>query len=331
MPHSTAPAGSRGPIVNLPRRDWLKRGALALGTALTGLDARRYVSGQQDDAGTAPRRAIDAHVHVWTSDLDRYPLAAGFTRESMRPASFTPEELFAHARPAGVGRVVLIQMSYYGFDNRYMLDAIRDHAGVFAGVAVIDEHAAGVGETMRKLKQQGVRGFRIHPGTEAVDRWLFHPNMTALWRLAASEQLAMCALVNPEALEPLDAMCQKHPRTPLVIDHFARIGIDGTIRDADVQKLCRLARHPLVHVKVSAFYALGKKKPPYSDLGPMIKRLLGAFGRERLMWASDCPFQIENGHTYADSIELVRSRLDFLTPDDRRWLLEKTAEKVYFH
>jgi hypothetical protein len=48
------------------------------------------------------------------------------------------------------------------------------------------------------------------------------------------------------------------------------------------------------------------------------------------MWATDCPFQVQNGHTYRDSIELVRSRLGFLSSDDRAWLLRKTAERVFF-
>jgi len=70
-------------------------------------------------------------------------------------------------------------------------------------------------------------------------------------------------------------------------------------------------------VKISAYYALGKKKPPYLELGPMIKRLLESFGRERLMWASDSPYQIEPPNTYGDSIALIRDRLDFLTAEDR--------------
>jgi predicted TIM-barrel fold metal-dependent hydrolase len=154
--------------------------------------------------------------------------------------------------------------------------------------------------------------------------------MAAMWSLGAEERLAMCALVNPEALVPLEAMCQKFPNTPVVIDHFARIGVDGTVRASDVDNLCRLARHPLVYVKISAFYALGKKTSPYTDLGPMIRRLRDSFGAERLMWATDCPYQVQMGHTYRDSIELVRSRLDFLTPADRQWMLSKTAERVFF-
>jgi predicted TIM-barrel fold metal-dependent hydrolase len=248
----------------------------------------------------------------------------------MQPPSFTPDQLLAEARPAGVSRVVLIQMNFYEFDNRYMLDAIRDFPGVFSGVATIDEQAVGLRDTMRKLKGQGVRGFRIHPGKLPVEGWLFNPAMESFWKLGADENLAMCALVNPEALEHIDRMCVRYPKTPVVIDHFARIGIDGTVRDADVERLCRLARHPQSFVKVSAYYALGKKQAPYTDLGPMIKRLLAAFGRERLMWATDCPYQVQGGHTYRDSIELIRGRLDFLTSLDKQWLLEKTAQRVFF-
>src|SRR5829696_7697805 len=81
---------------------------------------------------------IDAHVHVWTPDTEHYPLAEGFKKESMKPASFTPEELFAHCKPEGVSRIVLIQMSFYKYDNRYMLDMIAKHKGTFSGVAIVD-------------------------------------------------------------------------------------------------------------------------------------------------------------------------------------------------
>ena len=80
---------------------------------------------------------IDAHVHVWTQDTDKYPLASGFKKIDMKPAIFTPDQLFAHCKPEGVTRIVLIQMSYYKTDNRYMLDMMAAHPGVFSGVAFI--------------------------------------------------------------------------------------------------------------------------------------------------------------------------------------------------
>lgn len=107
---------------------------------------------------------IDAHVHVWTPDVEKYPLARGYAASDMRPPSFTPQQLFAHCRPEGVKRVVLIQMSYYQFDNSYMLDVMRSHPGVFSGVAIVDHTAPDVAATMADLVKQGVRGFRINAG-----------------------------------------------------------------------------------------------------------------------------------------------------------------------
>ena len=107
---------------------------------------------------------IDAHVHVWTPDVEKYPLARGFAVSDMQPPSFTPEQLFAHCKPEGVSRIVLIQMSYYQTDNRYMLDMMHAHPGVFSGVAIVDENAEGLAATMRGLVKQGVRGFRISAG-----------------------------------------------------------------------------------------------------------------------------------------------------------------------
>src|SRR3954471_860426 len=95
---------------------------------------------------------IDAHCHIWTPDVAQYPLGEGWKPEDMNPRSFTAEELLAICRPAGVGRVNLIQMSFYnprpgvetsiqngnGFDNRYMLDMIKLYPDRFVGTAIVD-------------------------------------------------------------------------------------------------------------------------------------------------------------------------------------------------
>lgn len=265
---------------------------------------------------------IDAHSHVWSADARRYPRIRPLLERE--PASFTPQELFRHAKPCGVTRVVLIQISFYGTDNSYMLDAIARQPDVFSGVAIVTD--AG---RMAEMARRGVRGFRITPGNQPRT-WLDTPAMDAMWRRGAEQRLAMCPLVSPDALPSIDAMCRKHPETPVVIDHLARVGADGTIRDADVRQLCALARHRRVHVKVSAFYTLGKRQFPYLDMAGMLRRIFDAFGPERLMWGSDSPFQVRNGHTYAGSLDLVRERLEFLSSADRRWILRKSAEQVFF-
>ena len=285
------------------------------------------LSGCQNENSNA---YVDAHVHVWTPDTEKYPIAADFRKEQMQPPSFTPEELFAHCKPVGVSKIVLIQMSFYGFDNSYMLDMMKKHPGVFGGVAVIDENATGIKDTMLDLARQGVRGFRLRSTKAKAEAWPDSPGMVEMWKTGAEHDLSMCLLADPDSLPAALAMCQKFPDTPVVIDHFARIGVSGKIEAEEVASLVKFANQENVRVKTSAFYALGKKAPPYEDLGPMIRQMRDSFGAERLMWASDCPYQVVDGHNYADSIALIRDRLDFLSDEEKNWMLKKTAEEVYF-
>ncbi len=275
---------------------------------------------------------IDAHVHVWTPDTEHYPLAAGYKKEDMRPKSFTPQELFRHCKPVGVTRINLIQMSFYGFDNKYMLDMMDLYKKEFVGTAVIDVHAEKPDEEMERLAKKRVRAFRIHPRLSKLPsaKWLQPAGYQRMFAAGARHNLAMSCLIDPTALPELERMCGKYPKTPVIIDHLCRIGIDGKIRNEDVNALCAMAKHQKVMVKIGAFYALGAKKPPYTDLAPLIQRVIKAFGVQRCMWESDCPFQVEGDNTYRASIDLIRTRLKFLTDNDKEWLLRRTAEDFFF-
>jgi predicted TIM-barrel fold metal-dependent hydrolase len=273
---------------------------------------------------------IDAHSHIWTRDVRNFPMAEGKTVADLAPPSFTAEELLQVAKPENVERVVLIcHHPYYGFDNRYLLDAATRYPTRFRIVGALDEKQPHVDSRMRDLLKQRVTGFRITPLVSG-ETWLDSPGMDVMWRTAAETKQAMCCLINPEHLPQVAKMCEKHRETPVVIDHFARIGMSGDVKREDLDKLCELSRFDNVAVKISAYYALGKKQAPYHDLVPMIKRLFETFGAPRLMWASDSPYQLQDGHKYRESISLVRDHLNFVSPEERAWLLRGTAEKVYF-
>jgi predicted TIM-barrel fold metal-dependent hydrolase len=309
------------------RRRWLAASAAALSVAAAPR-ARAQVAGAEVDLKKLP--LIDAHSHLWSPDVERWPLANQQTRADLKPPSFTPEELLKLAEPEGVGRAVLIQHhTYHGFDNRYLLDCAKRFAGRFVVVGMLDDTQPHPDAKLKELLPLGLRGLRITPRIRGA-KWLEGPGMASFWKMGAETGQAMCCLIDAKDLPAVNAMCGSHPNTPVVIDHFARIGVDGTIQDAEVAALCDLARHKRVSVKISAYYALGKKQPPYDDLVPLIRRVLDAFGIERCMWASDSPYQVEPPHTYAASIALVRDRLSGLSAGDKQWLLTKTAERVYF-
>ena len=181
---------------------------------------------------------IDAHVHVWTDDFDRYPLSPPFQESDMNPKTFYPEELLAHAEPSGVDRIVLIQMSYYQFDNTYMLDVMEAYPGVFSGIAIVDWEAEKPDETMLQLAEQGIRGFRIYPTDKPIENWLDGPGFERMFAAGAAHNLAICPLINPDALPTLSRQCERFPDTPVIIDHFARIGADQPVCDEHIDQLC---------------------------------------------------------------------------------------------
>lgn len=261
---------------------------------------------------------IDAHIHVW-------PESSG---SNTKPDRYTPADHFAIARPAGVTRTVLIQPGGFGFDNSYMLSAVREHPGVFSAVAIVDAEAPALEGTVATLRTQGVRGFRITARREKP--WTEWSGMQRLWRIAGERQMAICPLINPDAFPMVAAMCAEHPAATVVIDHLGRVGASGVIADADIRALCALAKFPKVHVKISAFYALGKKAAPYLDLVPLIRQVFETFGPRRLMFGSDAPYQAQPPHAYAPAVNLVRDHLPFTNREDRVRLLTRTAETVFF-
>ena len=303
------------------RRSALLTGAAAVGTVLAA---------QSSNAGDANDSFIDAHSHIWSPDTSQFKLAPGMTVDDLAPRSFTADELMAVAGPNGVERVVLIQHTlFHGYDNSYLINAWRERPETFRVVGMVDDLRSNCGKAMKQFLKQGVTGFRIKP-RKGITSWLETDGMTDMWKTAAETRQPMCCLINPENLPEVDAACRRHPATPVVIDHFARIGIDGTVHEADLKNLCALARHPEVKVKISAYYALGRKKPPHTELIPMIKRLYETFGADRLMWASDCPYQLDDGNDYKSSISLIRDTIDFVTDAERQQLLRTTAEETFF-
>lgn len=305
------------------RRTFLK--VSAAGSALAAVSPSLALLGEESKSNW-----IDSHVHIWTPDLKSYPLSGSFKKSDMKPESFTAEELFKHCEPHGVKRVVLIQMNFYEFDNRYMIDAIQKYPGRFSGVGIIDENGSDLPGTMKQMRDKGVRGFRLYANLKNVEQWKTSQGMKNMWKLGADLNMAMCLLADPETLPMIEELCKQFPKTPVVIDHFARIGMKGTVNEQDLQRLRSLAKFEKVHVKTSAFYALGAKKAPYDDLGPMIRTLRDTYGAKRLMWGSDAPFQVEEGHDYGNSVALISKRLDFLSDEEKQWMMGGTAERVFF-
>ncbi|MHC4444369.1 MAG: amidohydrolase family protein [Planctomycetota bacterium] len=315
--------------IDLSRREVIK-GAVGLAgmAGCSATEKRWWTANKSGEPGW-----IDAHVHVWTDDEERYPRAPRYRGAKLNPATFRPKELFTHCRPCGVQRINLIQSSCYGFDNRYMLHVMENYPGTFGGTAIVDVNARNVADTMRQLGSRGVRSFRIMPRltqSQPAD-WLRPEGYRTMFKAATRLNQAISCLIDTNALPELDRMCGLYPDTAVIIDHLCRIRAKkGTIDRGQVDALLRMSRHQRVSVKVGAFYALSGKEAPYDDLLLLIKQVTEVFGPGRCMWETDSPYQITRGGSYEPSLAVIRDLCDFLSPADKEQILRKTAESLFF-
>lgn len=85
-----------------------------------------------------------------------------------------------------------------------------------------------------------------------------------------------------------------------------------------------LARHPHTYLMFSGQYALSRQEPPYTDLFPVVRALAGAYGADRMLWASDYPWTRDNPGP-AELLRLAGRTLPGLSPSERAALHGGTA------
>jgi L-fuconolactonase len=266
-------------------------------------------------------RIIDPHVHVWKHD-PKYPFAEG-ARVPDRDA--TPEMLLDLMSVNGVSRTVIIQVIHYKYDNRYLTDVLKQHAGKFLGVCRVDPLDPSAPDHLSELTAQGFRGVRLSPAGDASGDWFRGPLMPPLWKRCGELKVPMTVLAPITRMPDVAALLEKTPQLTVVIDHMADCPVD---KPAELEKLIALKGYPNVFVKISHTWSISKQPYPWLDAQEYVKRLYHAYGPQRLMWATDWPI-VEGYSSYARALSVVRDEMRFLNPDDLRWMLSKTVERVW--
>jgi predicted TIM-barrel fold metal-dependent hydrolase len=110
------------------------------------------------------RRVLDIHPHIISPDTQRYPRAplggTASTWSQERPK--TTEMLLAAMDEAGVAGAAIVQASTcYGFDNRYVADAVAQHPDRFTGVFSVDMNAPDAPAAIRHWADRRLTGLRL--------------------------------------------------------------------------------------------------------------------------------------------------------------------------
>ena len=299
-------------------REWSRRRFLGHAALLpmSGVAAATALAG-------ADAPVIDAHVHVWTHD-PRYPWAAETTHPPNRDA--TAEQLLALMSANGVRRTVIIQVIHYRWDNRYAADVLRRFPRHFRGVARVNPQDPAAPDLLSRLTvDDGFHGVRLSPAGDASGDWIRGPMMDPLWRRCSELKVPMTVLAPIGRMPDVMRMADRFPELTIVVDHMADCPLG---QPEELEKLLALRRFPRLFVKISHSWSLSVQAYPYADSQAQIRRLYDGFGPRRLIAGTDWPL-VESYCTYAQAIDIARSRIAFLNPEDRRWICGLTAAQVW--
>lgn len=221
--------------------------------------------------------ACDCHVHVYEPG---YPLAPNATFQPP-PAPARAYRQVQHA--LGLGRVVVVQPTGYGFDNRCTLAAVAELGPDARGVAVIRPDTPE--EELWHLHAVGIRGVRYMMLPGGVLPWE-GLEQTAL-RIAPLGWNINLQLDGRQLPQYEQRLLQLPCR--LVIDHVGKFLAPTTIHDEPFASLCRLLEAGNTWIKLSAPYESSRAgAPAYADVASLVRELAARYP-ERGLWASNWP------------------------------------------
>jgi D-galactarolactone isomerase len=245
-------------------------------------------------------------MHIFDA---RYPLAAKTRRrEPAAPVS----EYRKLQRALGLERVVVVQPTAYGTDNRCTLEAVASLGSNARGIAVIDDSisAAEIG----RLHDAGMRGVRFRMLDAPGLPWDMLPRMAE--RVAAHGWHIQFQMDGRE-LHTREALLKGLP-CDLVIEHIGKFLEPVGVDHPGFQALLRLIEGGRCWVKLSGAYMTSRSGPPrYEDVGVLAKALV-KHAPERMLWATNWPHPLASGPTMPDDAVLLDLLLDWAPEDATR-------------
>ncbi|MCS0631137.1 amidohydrolase [Telluria mixta] len=274
---------------------------------------------------------IDIHPHIISDDETRYPPAPLFGKRSewSKERPTTVETLIAAMNDAGVAKAAVVHSSTtYGFDNSYVVDGCNRYPGRLAAVGSVDVLQPDAPAVIRDWVERGLAGLRLFTGgsTKEFDpSELDDPRSFPAWDLLAQLGIPMCIQTGPVGLPQVTALAKRFPGVNIILDHLGRPDVLDGPPYAKAQSLFDLAPLPNIYLKLTPRIFDDVKKGQASAES-FFPRMVQAFGADRLAWGSNFP---TSPGTLSEILATAQAGLASLSEDDRAWIFERTAQKLY--
>jgi predicted TIM-barrel fold metal-dependent hydrolase len=260
-------------------------------------------------------KSVDTHAHVFTTALK--PVAGA---RYVPGYSALPGDWLALQDASGVTHGVLVQPSFLGTDNAYLLAALEEHPQRLRGVVVADPSLAA--PEVSRWDARGVRGIRLNVLHRKDMPDYSAPEWSALFSRVADHGWHVEVHASMEQMSAVLRALSACPAS-LVFDHFGLPDPELGTACPNVRALLRLAEARPVYVKLSAPYRLGG-----GDAMQYAQFWLARLGADRLMWGSDWPW---TNHERAADYPGCIANLFHWVPEaaDRRLILWDTPNALF--
>ena len=230
-----------------------------------------------------PPGACDCHVHVF-GDPAKYPFFSGRT---YTPETASADELRQLLSALRLERVVIVQPSVYGTDNRCTVDGMRALGDRARGVAVIDDKTTDA--DLDAMGKAGIRGIRLNLTTAgvtdpAVARQRFE-NAAARMKNRAGWHIQLNT--RPSVIQALNELFTASP-VPVVFDHFGGATGEGGVGQPGFGTLVNLVKSGKAYVKISGGADLVSTQGDLADVAPLARALVSA-NPQRILWGTNWP------------------------------------------
>lgn len=242
------------------------------------------------------------------------------------PAGYdaTPEDYLRVLDANGMTQGVLVQPSFLGTDNSYLVASLRKYPDRFRGIAVVDSTVSV--EHLQRLQDAGVVGIRLNLIGLTTPDFSSAPWRALLGQLQQRQwqvEVHRSARELQSVIDPLLAS-----GVNVVVDHFGRPDEKLGVEDPGFRYLLSVGASRKVWVKLSGAYRNGPGGQGEVTAIAAMPLLREAFGLDRLVWGSDWP------HTLFEKIAdypTQRRLLDEWLPieADRQVVLRGTAAQLF--
>ncbi|SDA46618.1 Predicted metal-dependent hydrolase, TIM-barrel fold [Pseudomonas sp. NFACC15-1] len=246
------------------------------------------------DTCTKPMTGIDCHAHVFTRELE---LAA--VRRYTPDYDATLAQYLGHLHTHGLSHGVLVQPSFLGTDNRYLLAALRQAPEQLRGVVVVERDVSRA--ELEDMARSGVVGVRLNLMGKALPDFRDIAWSGLLGHIA---ELDWHVELHANLVDLPGLMAQLLPLgIKLVVDHFGRPDARSGLDQPGFAQLMALGQGGQVWMKVSGIYRLGATAPRNLEFARASLALLErSFGPERLVWGSDWPHTQHEAHVGFETV-----------------------------